>query len=449
MRNARSTFCCSSRHIITKKSPFIHDNDINTIERIDMAYASSLPHPYGAKPSGNALLLNDPHKVRRQGLGRLNVADAPLLELLSFFDAEELARFMLLSRAAYVFANHLDLWRDLTLRRWNGSVDFVGTWRDTFVRMLGRERGGDDAVKNFQPHVPIRVTNIFSDVLHRCWVCHTCEFEYACPGFYSHNDIPRRDANDLSVDAFIDEYEMLNKPVIISNAVNHWVAMQTWSPTTLINLCQNKKFRATSATAPVAATFTMEQYFSYAAQTREEAAMYLFDRDFHAVGNLGTHYDIPRYFNPAIANRTKNSCGGNTGGDCGATAAAAAAAVAAATVHGINGEAAPAPSSSSETDTAISPKSSMTPPSTSTTTKPTSAYATDLFRVFGETCRPDYRWLIAGPKRSGSIFHIDPNQTNAWNVCVKGRKKWIFYPPSVITLTHPSLLPPFPPPRPA
>ena len=37
---------------------------------------------------------------------------------------------------------------------------------------------------------------------------------------------------------------------------------------------------------------------------------------------------------------------------------------------------------------------------------------------------------ITGPARSGSIFHIDPNQTNAWNVCVKGRKKWIFYPPN-------------------
>ena len=390
-----------------------------------MAYASSLPHPYGAKPSGNALLLNDPHKVRRQGLGRLNVADAPLLELLSFFDAEELARFMLLSRAAYVFANHLDLWRDLTLRRFHGNVDFVSTWRDTFVRMLGKERGGNDAVKNFQPHVPIRVTNMFSDVLHRCWVCHTCEFEYACPGFYSHNDIPRRDANDFSVDAFIDEYEMPNKPVIISNAVNHWIAMQTWSPTTLTNLCQNKKFRATSATAPVAATFTMEEYFAYAAQTREEAAMYLFDRDFHAVGDLGTHYDIPRYFHPTTAHRTSKQSSsdgvGNTGGDDSISATA--------TVHDAV-ETVPVTGSNS---TNVQSCSNITLPSTSIKEK--DAYATDLFRVFGESSRPDYRWLIAGPKRSGSIFHIDPNQTNAWNVCVKGRKKWIFYPPTVIILT--------------
>ncbi len=50
----------------------------------------------------------------------------------------------------------------------------------------------------------------------------------------------------------------------------------------------------------------------------------------------------------------------------------------------------------------------------------TASHGTDLFRVFGEKERPDHRWMIAGPARSGSIFHIDPNQTNAWNVCIKG-----------------------------
>jgi len=53
----------------------------------------------------------------------------------------------------------------------------------------------------------------------------------------------------------------------------------------------------------------------------------------------------------------------------------------------------------------------------------------DLLEYLGRSRRPDYRWLIAGAKRSGSKWHIDPNGTHAWNVAVSGRKKWMFFPP--------------------
>ena len=62
----------------------------------------------------------------------------------------------------------------------------------------------------------------------------------------------------------------------------------------------------------------------------------------------------------------------------------------------------------------------------------------DLFSMLGER-RPDYRWLIAGPGRSGSSFHIDPNGTNAWNAVITGAKKWIMFPPHVVPPgVHPS-----------
>lgn len=38
---------------------------------------------------------------------------------------------------------------------------------------------------------------------------------------------------------------------------------------------------------------------------------------------------------------------------------------------------------------------------------------------------------IAGPARSGSTFHCDPNATSAWNAVVTGRKLWILFPPDV------------------
>lgn len=55
-------------------------------------------------------------------------------------------------------------------------------------------------------------------------------------------------------------------------------------------------------------------------------------------------------------------------------------------------------------------------------------FSEDLFSVLG-SARPDYRWLIMGPQRSGSTYHQDPNATCAWNAVVSGSKKWVMYPP--------------------
>lgn len=43
--------------------------------------------------------------------------------------------------------------------------------------------------------------------------------------------------------------------------------------------------------------------------------------------------------------------------------------------------------------------------------------------------RPDFRWMVIGPERSGAPWHTDPGQTSAWNALIKGRKRWAIYPP--------------------
>ncbi|QEU62592.1 hypothetical protein KDRO_F05220 [Kluyveromyces lactis] len=63
---------------------------------------------------------------------------------------------------------------------------------------------------------------------------------------------------------------------------------------------------------------------------------------------------------------------------------------------------------------------------------PPSIYHNDFFKLFQEKgikCRPDHRWLIAGPARSGSTFHKDPNHTSAWNTGLSGMKLWVMLPP--------------------
>ncbi|GMF30158.1 unnamed protein product [Phytophthora fragariaefolia] len=43
--------------------------------------------------------------------------------------------------------------------------------------------------------------------------------------------------------------------------------------------------------------------------------------------------------------------------------------------------------------------------------------------------RPDFRWIVIGPQRTGAPWHQDPARTSAWNSLVKGRKRWAIYPP--------------------
>jgi hypothetical protein len=282
----------------------------------------------------------------------------------------------------YVYCHHSDLWRDVVLRTWpNDPVNYVRSWKETYMHTRRRAMTTTSNVNNNEYkneddedvlHKPIAVDGIFSSMLHRAWSCHSCDLATACPGFFQYNDIDRVDAADLTVDQFIARYELPNKPVVIKKAVDDWAALKAWSPQHLSSLEKQKAspqlFRATSAMAPLAANFTLEGYFKYARQAREEAPLYLFERDFAVkVPELEADYDVPRYFRNGERDGTNAAPCKNT----------------------------------------------------------------DLFGVLGREARPDYRWLICGPKKSGSIFHIDPNQTNAWNVSVQGRKKWIFYPPSV------------------
>jgi len=60
---------------------------------------------------------------------------------------------------------------------------------------------------------------------------------------------------------------------------------------------------------------------------------------------------------------------------------------------------------------------------------PPECFGEDLFTVLGDD-RPDDKWLIVGPARSGSTYHKDPNATSAWNAVLRGSKYWIMFPSS-------------------
>jgi hypothetical protein len=312
------------------------------------------PHPYGAKPSANLFLCDDgTSAVRSRGLGVIRrLGDVALLELLGFLDGQTLARVLCVSRTLYAFGHHNDIWRDLVLRSFP-SFSYDRTWKDTFAQTFAKHAGGAAV----PVHSPIRMSGVFSDALHRPWCCRSYELK---PEWLKLDNLPRR--SKLSVEEFLAEYEVPNKPVVLTDVVNQWPAFKNWEKPYLIENGdkQRARFRTTSTTCPVAADFSVEQYLLYAEQAQEETPLYLFERGFaRKAPGLAADYEEPPYFHPDAK-------------------------------HG-----------------------------------------TDLFRLLGSR-RPDHKWLIMGPARSGSIFHVDPNSTNAWNAAIRGRKRWILYPPGSV-----------------
>lgn len=80
-------------------------------------------------------------------------------------------------------------------------------------------------------------------------------------------------------------------------------------------------------------------------------------------------------------------------------------------------------------DRAFAEKMRLNTAGTDSDYSPPACFGDDAFSVLGAQ-RPDHRWLIVGPSRSGSTFHKDPNATSAWNAVIRGSKYWIMFPSS-------------------
>jgi hypothetical protein len=52
-----------------------------------------------------------------------------------------------------------------------------------------------------------------------------------------------------------------------------------------------------------------------------------------------------------------------------------------------------------------------------------SIFSEDLLALLDKQIRPPFRWLVAGPARSGASWHVDPALTSAWNALLSGRKR--------------------------
>jgi len=364
-----------------RKRARISSKRVNFTVRVEDFAVLETPHPYGILPGGNRfLLLADGSGVvtaADAGGGSRRASPTALLSdecwyrVLEFCGGEDLGSLLQTCRYFYASGSEPELWRDLVLiRRAHKTITTAGpTWKDAYVRLHLDDEEREDRDIDCRPHVPLSVCGVYSDFFYRL---HSCR-SFAIPAGWMDPEsgtLTRIAYKDMTVKMFAEQYEQPNRPVVVKGAARTWKAFQRWSqPRYLLEHCapNSQPFRATSGAAPLPGMFTLQAYYDYCQSTHLEEA--------------------PLY----LFDRT-----------------------------------ALAPGSRLWEDYADDLKSTC--PYWDPDWKD---LAHDLFKVLGEGRRPDHTWLIVGPRRSGSVFHIDPNATHAWNAAIVGRKFWIFYPPGV------------------
>ena len=335
-----------------------------------------LSHPYGVKPLGNAFLAPDEVRmVRQNGLGRFACIkdDELLLELLSFLSFREVVALNCVSRAFYVYSMHNELWRDITLRSHKGDFFFTYTWKDTFAAIHARD-------KNMQHMSPA--------------------------------SFPTTKEPSLSTKTKTRPHNPIHVNGIYSHALHRsWVCrninLESECKDFLLNNIERRKASDLSCqefvskyeqkNVPLIITEVVNKWPAYKKWSDEYLSEKCGDFSFRATSATaaGTaNFTMKQYVEYA-----KNTI-----------------------------EEAPLYLFERDFNSISSLRDDYSVPAYFS---PDAEHGADLFRLLGDRKRPDFKWLVVGPERSGSIFHIDPNQTNAWNGLIRGRKKWIFYPPGV------------------
>ncbi|GAB0488862.1 hypothetical protein MMPV_000075 [Pyropia vietnamensis] len=380
------------------------------------------------QPYGNALLPGAAPSHRAADLGALAVLpDGLLLRVLGALQSgADIDAAGAASRTLHAASRDAGLWRSAVLRQLHptqGVLGYAGSWRATYIRgataeargvRWGGEGGGrqgegaDDGRAStidwrqgegsrpplrspppspgvggrWRPSwgrgaVAVDCGSVYSDVLFHSRRLAAAPID---PAWLAGESVPRVAAVDMSAEAFRSRYEAANTPVVVTGGMALGVGGVDWADVPdLLSRWGGSRFHAGGY------ELCLSDYVAYAAATTDDQALVLFDRAEGMGGGMGGGYRVPAVFEEDLFEvldegiEDEDDRGRGRGGSGGGSS-------------GRDGGDGPA-------------------------------------GVPRPRRRPDYRWLIAGPSRSGSTFHTDPNGTSAWNGVLAGTKRWVLFPP--------------------
>jgi Cupin-like domain len=212
------------------------------------------------------------------------VQDQLKLELWSYFDGAELSVMACVCRATYVLSHIDDHWKALVLA-WAAVPGrllrtYGSSWRCTYLRLV--QGLSCEAAQ----HTPIAIEGFYSDLLFQP---HNCATTTLKDRWLQIESVQRR-AN-LSVEQFMAKYEVPNVPVILTDVITKWPAMNKWS---------KQYFKSNYNKLPMHAggvEMAMSDYFEYAEMTSDETPLYIFDKHFvNKAPGLAKDFSVPPYF---------------------------------------------------------------------------------------------------------------------------------------------------------
>ncbi|EAA29184.1 Clavaminate synthase-like protein [Neurospora crassa] len=225
------------------------------------AVESSVPtHPLGIKPLGNKYFHTGTDA--RVNLGDLQVLpDEMLAQLLEYLDKRTLRLLGYACKFLYAQCSYDDLWKTIFLEsefKNKTSFQWQGSWRATVLGLSPDKR------------IKIDCSNVFSDVLHRPFVCSHISLPKYTRNIPPANKIPSID--DLTYDEFADKWS--KKPFILTRCIKSWPVLKSWNMDKLHEMYSDVVFRAE------AVDWSFATYYQYMMDSQEESPLYLFDKKF-------------------------------------------------------------------------------------------------------------------------------------------------------------------------
>ena len=373
-------------------------------------------HPLDIRPLGDALYTGNTNIARYIGLGPYfsKLPDDLLIQLFSLYcTSNDYGKLNQCSKILYAFTSTDDQWRNFTLAEYGVHWEYHNSWRETYIRCKifdkQQQQQQDTTNNNYSDKIslstptntsiafplfrPISVKGFYSDILFRTWYVSQASI---LSSWLKYDNLPRlpitNENNQLH--NFIQYYDEPGIPVILTNIANQWPAYNKWTWNNLYTNYGQCNFHAAGF------DFPFHQYLDYMKKVQDDTPLIIFDKYFHEKSNLCQDYTVPPHFSHDLFTLLESQSS-STATDRLSTSHAAT-------------------SLSSSTSESSTTYSSDPYGNTQTSSSPNPQY------------RPDYRWLIIGPKRSGSVFHQDPNGTSAFNACIRGTKKWFLFPPHII-----------------